>query len=80
MTGFLLCLSLCMDLGIVNVAILRAGVNRGFLPSFMIGVGSSFGDLTYAVLSVMGLRPKIFSKRIIRNQRPGNGTKMPYRV
>jgi L-lysine exporter family protein LysE/ArgO len=55
MTGFLLCISLCMDLGIVNIAILRAGVDRGFLPSFMIGVGSSFGDLTYAVLSVMGV-------------------------
>jgi L-lysine exporter family protein LysE/ArgO len=55
MTGFLLCISLCLDLGIVNVAILRAGVERGFWPSFMIGVGSSFGDLTYAVLSVMGV-------------------------
>jgi L-lysine exporter family protein LysE/ArgO len=54
-TGFLLCISLCLDLGIVNVAILRAGVERGFLSSFMIGVGSSFGDLTYAILSVMGV-------------------------
>jgi L-lysine exporter family protein LysE/ArgO len=54
-SGFLLCISLCLDLGIVNVAILRAGVERGFLPSFMIGIGSSFGDLTYAVLSVMGV-------------------------
>jgi L-lysine exporter family protein LysE/ArgO len=54
-TGFLLYISLCLDLGIVNVAILRAGVERGFLPSFLIGVGSSFGDLTYAILSVMGV-------------------------
>ncbi|WP_274361919.1 LysE family transporter [Paenibacillus thermotolerans] len=54
-SGFALSLSLCLDLGTVNVAIIRAGVVRGFRPSFLIGVGSSFGDLTYAVLAATGI-------------------------
>lgn len=55
LSGFLLSLSLCLDLGMVNVAVLRAGVQRGWLPSFLIGVGSSFGDLLYALLSMVGI-------------------------
>lgn len=54
-SGFLLSLSLCLDLGIVNVALIKTGVERGFLPSFAIGLGSSLGDLTYAVLSMVGM-------------------------
>jgi L-lysine exporter family protein LysE/ArgO len=54
-SGFILSLSLCLDLGTVNVAIIRAGVVRGFWPSFLIGVGSSFGDLTFAVLATTGI-------------------------
>ncbi|TLS51202.1 lysine transporter LysE [Paenibacillus antri] len=54
-SGFALSLSLCLDLGMVNVAIVREGVQRGFWPSFLIGVGSSFGDLTYAVLATTGV-------------------------
>lgn len=54
-TGFLLCLSLCMDLGIVNVAMIRTGVERGFLPSFMMGLGSTLGDLIYAALTAFGI-------------------------
>lgn len=54
-SGFFLSLSLCLDLGIVNVAILRAGVERGLLPSLLVGVGSSFGDLFYALLSMVGI-------------------------
>lgn len=55
LSGFLLSLSLCLDLGMVNVALLRAGVHRGAIPAFMMGVGSSFGDLLYAVLSMIGI-------------------------
>ena len=55
LSGFALSLSLCLDLGTVNVAIVREGVTRGFWPSFLIGVGSSFGDLTYAVLATSGV-------------------------
>lgn len=52
--GFLFSLSLCLDLGMVNVAIIKTGVERGFKPSFMIGFGSCFGDLTYLALALIG--------------------------
>ncbi len=53
--GFLLSLSLCLDLGLVNVAMLRVATQRGGTPAFLVGVGSGFGDLVYAVLSVTGV-------------------------
>lgn len=46
MQGLLFSLSLCFDLGMVNVAIVKAGVERGFKSSFMIGFGSCFGEIT----------------------------------
>jgi L-lysine exporter family protein LysE/ArgO len=54
-TGFLLSLSLCVDIGIVNVAIIKTGIEKGFSPSFYVGLGSSFGDLTYATFSLLGI-------------------------
>ncbi len=54
-SGFLLSLSLCLDLGIVNIAIMKTGVERGALPALMIGVGSGIGDLVYAALSLVGI-------------------------
>lgn len=54
MQGFLFSLSLCFDLGMVNVAIVKAGVERGFKSSFMIGFGSCFGDMTYLALALFG--------------------------
>jgi len=54
-SGFLLSLSLCLDLGIVNVAIIKTGIEKGFLPSFNIGLGSTIGDILYATLSVLGI-------------------------
>jgi len=52
--GFLFSLSLCFDLGLVNAAIVKAGVERGFKSSFMIGFGSCFGDITYLALALFG--------------------------
>ncbi|SFU79441.1 L-lysine exporter family protein LysE/ArgO [Alicyclobacillus macrosporangiidus] len=54
-SGFLLSLSLCLDIGLVNVAIIKTGLERGAWPSFLVGLGSSFGDLTYAVVSMLGM-------------------------
>jgi L-lysine exporter family protein LysE/ArgO len=54
-SGFLLSLSLCLDLGLVNISLLRTGVQRGLMPALLIGVGSTFGDLLYAVLSMAGI-------------------------
>jgi L-lysine exporter family protein LysE/ArgO len=53
--GFLLSLSLCLDLGIVNVAAMRAGVQDGVRASFALGLGSCCGDLVYAGLALAGV-------------------------
>jgi len=55
MKGFLYSLSLCMDLGLVNIAILKMGMERGFRSSFAIGLGSGIGDLIYLSLALAGL-------------------------
>lgn len=55
LSGFLLSFSLCLDLGIVNVAIMKTGVERGAVPAIMIGLGSGIGDLVYASLAVVGI-------------------------
>jgi L-lysine exporter family protein LysE/ArgO len=54
-TGFLLSLSLCLDIGIVNIAIFREGIEKGFKSALEIGIGSTAGDLIYAVLSFTGI-------------------------
>lgn len=53
--GFLLSLSLCFDLGIVNLAMVRTGLQRGSFASFLVGLGSCFGDLIYAVASLFAV-------------------------
>ena len=53
--GFLLSLSLCLDLGIVNVAAMRAGVQDGARAALALGVGSCCGDLIYAGLALAGV-------------------------
>jgi L-lysine exporter family protein LysE/ArgO len=54
-SGFLLSFSLCLDLGIVNVAIIKTGIEKGFIQSFNVGLGSTFGDLVYAIFSLFGI-------------------------
>ncbi len=49
--GFLLSLSLCVDLGIVNLALIRTGLTRGMRPALALGLGSCVGDLVYAASS-----------------------------
>jgi L-lysine exporter family protein LysE/ArgO len=50
--GFLLSLSLCADLGVVNIAMVRAGLTRGMSAALYLGLGSCLGDMTYAVSSL----------------------------
>jgi len=50
--GYLLSLSLCMDLGIVNIAMVRAGLTRGMPAAMALGLGSCVGDMVYAVGSL----------------------------
>ncbi|MGG1946503.1 LysE family transporter [Trinickia sp. NRRL B-1857] len=53
--GFFLSLSLCLDIGIVNVAILSRTLSHGFRPGFWLGLGSCIGDLVYATLALAGM-------------------------
>jgi L-lysine exporter family protein LysE/ArgO len=54
-SGFALSLSLCLDLGIVNVAAFSTAATRGARPAFVLGLGSCFGDLIYAVIAMLGV-------------------------
>src|SRR5437016_5493847 len=53
-TGFMLSLSLCLDLGVVNVAVLRTAVQHDGHVAFVLGVGSTLGDLVYFTMAVLG--------------------------
>jgi L-lysine exporter family protein LysE/ArgO len=53
--GLLLSISLCLDLGIVNTALINTGIRAGVRPALCLGLGSCFGDLAYAALSLFGL-------------------------
>ena len=54
-TGFALCLSACLDLGVVNVATIKRGLDGGWRAALALGFGACFGDLTYAVLGLFGV-------------------------
>ena len=53
-TGFLLSLSLCLDLGLVNVMLVRTVLRRNATAGFLLGLGSSAGDMIYFALAVFG--------------------------
>ncbi|OLL29975.1 lysine transporter LysE [Burkholderia sp. SRS-W-2-2016] len=53
--GFFLSLSLCLDIGLVNVAIISMTLSHGFRPGFWLGLGSCVGDLIYAALALAGM-------------------------
>ncbi|WP_373974427.1 LysE family translocator [Chitinibacter sp. SCUT-21] len=54
-TGFLLSLSLCLDIGIVNVAMIDVTLKYGRKAALWMGFGSCFGDLAYAILALAGM-------------------------
>ncbi|NIE64642.1 LysE family transporter [Burkholderia sp. Ax-1719] len=53
--GFLLSLSLCLDIGIANIAMMNLAMQRGYWNGFWLGLGSCVGDLIYAVLALAGM-------------------------
>jgi len=53
--GFLLSLSLCLDIGIVNVAMMTLAMQRSYWSGFWLGLGSCVGDLTDRVVFSHGL-------------------------
>lgn len=55
LAGFALCFSACLDLGVVNVATIKRGLDGGWRAALALSFGSCFGDLTYAILGLFGL-------------------------
>ncbi|WDY56717.1 LysE family translocator [Pseudomonas sp. PSKL.D1] len=53
--GFLLSLSLCLDIGVANIAMITLAMQRGFLKGFWLGLGTCVGDLVYAVAALAGM-------------------------
>lgn len=53
-SGFLLSLSLCLDIGIANIAMMTLAMQQGFRQGMWLGVGTCTGDLIYAVLALAG--------------------------
>lgn len=53
--GFLLSLSLCLDIGVANVAMITTAMRRGYFQGFALGVGTCIGDLIYAVMALFGM-------------------------
>ena len=51
---FFLSLSLCLDLGIVNAAVLRTVTTQGGTAGFLLGAGSCCGDLIYLTCALLG--------------------------
>ena len=54
--GFLLALSLCLDLGLVNIVTLRVSLARSGTAAFLLGLGSVVGDLIYFAAVTAGAR------------------------
>ncbi|KGS13002.1 MULTISPECIES: LysE family translocator [Pseudomonas syringae group] len=53
--GFLLSLSLCLDIGLANIAMITLSMQRGFTKGLWLGLGTCVGDLTYAILAMLGM-------------------------
>ncbi|MEI9811896.1 MAG: LysE family transporter [Acidobacteriota bacterium] len=53
-SGFFLALSLCMDLGLVNIVTLRISLTRSANAAFLLSLGSVAGDLIYFALVTAG--------------------------
>ncbi|BBP63699.1 membrane protein [Pseudomonas sp. Cab53] len=54
-SGFLLSLSLCLDIGVANIAMITLAMQRGYSQGFALGLGTCVGDLIYAVLALAGM-------------------------
>ncbi|AVX14621.1 leucine export protein LeuE [Streptococcus pneumoniae] len=53
--GFLLSLSLCMEIGLANMAMITLSMQRGFSKGVWLGIGTCIGDLVYAILAMAGM-------------------------
>ncbi|MEY3684138.1 MAG: hypothetical protein RIS62_848 [Chloroflexota bacterium] len=53
--GAALAFSINIELGVVNVMIVRTAIDRGALPAFLIGLGSCIGDVIWACAGALGV-------------------------
>lgn len=53
--GFLLSLSLCLEIGLANMAMITLAMQRGFSQGVWLGIGTCVGDLIYAILAMAGM-------------------------
>ncbi|TDF77638.1 LysE family translocator [Pseudomonas sp. H9] len=53
--GFLLSLSLCLDIGIANIAMITLAMQRGFMQGLWLGLGTCVGDLLFAIAALAGM-------------------------
>ncbi|WP_183192365.1 LysE family translocator [Brevibacillus fluminis] len=66
-SGVLIGMSLVLELGTGNLALIRTGITKGFLPAFIFSIGCAVGDMVYAVLSVLGIALLLQSSSIFQN-------------
>jgi hypothetical protein len=52
---FFLSLSLCLDIGIANIAMMTLAMQRGYAQGFCLGLGTCVGDLLYAIGALLGM-------------------------
>ena len=53
--GAALAFSINIELGVVNVMIVRTAIERGGWPAFLIGLGSCIGDVIWACAGALGV-------------------------
>lgn len=53
--GFFLSLSLCLDIGIANIAMMTLAMQRGYAQGFCLALGTCVGDLLYAIGALLGM-------------------------
>lgn len=65
-SGFLIGLSLVLQLGTGNLGLIRTGVKKGFFPAFIFSLGCAAGDGLYALLAVYGVALLLQSSSIFQ--------------
>lgn len=65
-SGVLIGMSLVLELGTGNLALIRTGITKGFFPAFIFSIGCAAGDMVYAVLSVLGISLLLQSSSIFQ--------------
>ena len=65
-SGYLIGLSLVLQLGTGNLGLIRTGVKKGFFPAFIYSLGCAAGDGLYALLAVYGVALLLQSSSIFQ--------------